>query len=116
MHDVQINPKNKVINIERESNYVLWTFRIQTILERKDLWEFVESKESTSSSFGVIATILLNPRDVDTIKRSKTKKLSIIKLAIKDQIFFYILNVKIQRIVGTYFKFVLKFLTTPRCL
>jgi hypothetical protein len=61
---VQINPKNKIINIEGESNYVLWKFRIQTILERKDLWEFVESKEDTSSSCGVIIVVLLNPRVV----------------------------------------------------
>jgi hypothetical protein len=116
MHDIQINPKNKVINIEGESIYILWKFRIQTILEREDLWEFVESKENTSSSFGVITAVFLNPRDVDTIKRFKIKILSIIKLAIKDQIVFYILNVKIQRTIGTYFKFVLKFLTTPRSL
>jgi hypothetical protein len=42
----------------------------------------------------VILVVLLNPRDADRIKKSKTKKLSIIKLAIKDQIVLYILNVK----------------------
>lgn len=77
--------------LEGESNYVIRKFQIQTILERKELWEFVEPDEDDTSS---IAVVLLDPKTIDTIRRTKTKILSIIKLFVKDQIVPYILNVK----------------------
>jgi hypothetical protein len=55
------------------------------------LWEFVQLDEDDTSS---IVVVLLDPRTIDTIKRAKTKALSIIKLSIKDQIVPYILNIK----------------------
>ncbi len=55
------------------------------------MWEFVQLDEDDTSS---IVVVLLDPRTIDTIKRAKTKALSIIKLSIKDQIVPYILNIK----------------------
>jgi hypothetical protein len=55
------------------------------------LWEFVQPDDDDTSS---IFVVLLDPRTIDTIKRAKTKALSIIKLSVKDQIVPYILNVK----------------------
>ncbi len=76
--------------LEGESIYALWKFQIQTILEW-GLWEFVQPDDDDTSS---IFVVLLDPRTIDTIKRAKTKALSIIKLSVKDQIVPYILNVK----------------------
>jgi hypothetical protein len=59
--------------LEGESNYALWKFQIQTILER-ELWEFVQPDEDDTSS---IVVVLLDPRPIDTIKRAETKALSI---------------------------------------
>jgi len=77
--------------VEGESNYVIWKFRIQTILQRKELWDFVQPNEDDTSSNVVV---LLDPKTIDTIRRTKTKILSIIKLPVKDQIVLYIFNVK----------------------
>jgi hypothetical protein len=57
------------------------------ILEREDLWEFVKPEEDTSSSN--LSLVLPNLRDIDTIdtiRKFKTKALSINKLSIKYQI------------------------------
>ncbi len=55
------------------------------------MWEFVQPNEDDTSS---IVVVLLDPKTIETIRRTKTKKLSIIKLFVKDQIVLYILNVK----------------------
>jgi hypothetical protein len=55
------------------------------------LWEFVQPNEDDTSSNVVV---LLDPKTIDTIRRTKMKFLSIIKLPIKDQIVPYIFNVK----------------------
>jgi hypothetical protein len=55
------------------------------------LWEFVQPNEDDTSSNVVV---LLDPKTIDTIRRTKTKILSIIKLPVKDQIVPCIFNVK----------------------
>jgi hypothetical protein len=84
--------------LKGESNYVIWKFWIQVILEWKELWEFVQPDEDDTSS---IVVVFLDPKTIDTIRKTKMKVLSIIKLSTKYQIIPYILNVKnLKRMLG----------------
>lgn len=62
------------------------------------MWEFVQPDEDDTSS---IVVVFLDPKTIDTIRKTKMKVLSIIKLSTKYQIIPYILNVKnLKRMLG----------------
>lgn len=87
--DTYISDHNKLLG---STKYGMWRFKVQIILEREHLWEFVENIAS-DPLIGSISMQDHDPRDTNLIQKLKKQALSIMRMLVQDNIVPFILNI-----------------------
>lgn len=90
--DTHLSEQYKLVG---SSNYVKWKFKVQTILEWEDLWEFVNSADESSSSSNTAEPP--DPRDPSLVGKLKKYVLSIIRLSVQENVVPFIVNISCPR-------------------